>query len=368
MAKEMKVTIEEAYQKITQALYASGGKSLDTIFQDSLSGIDSVHGAMHMSEVEDHGMTFFTRPRCNFTSGNLKSDRTMSMLNTEDPRTVACAVRAYLDTDFLSKYKVSAADNIFVHDLNPFIPILSNRLTGLSGWPDPVLDIFTSNQGFFSESITYPNGWDQLTKSYDLTATFSDIQGSVVLMIILMWSRYLFMVTRGVMSAYMKDIEDRRLGFTSSIYRFVMDPSKQYITKWAKATGCFPHSLPVGAYFNYDANAANVDTSMNMSVPFSVAGKVDYLDPVVLLEFNTLVSRFNPNIEQWTIATPGERVRLNHLCIPFIDLRTNRLQWRYDENSPAVIERMTITKQRMTPSGDSIVGSEVTDAFITTED
>lgn len=349
MRKEMQVNIDEAYSKIAKSLYASKGNSLNGLFQDSMYGLDSIHGAMHMSEIEDHGLTFFTRPMCNLTSANLKSDRITSMLDSLDPRMIAFAVRAFLDTKFIGNYKIPMKDSLFVNDANPFITILSNRLVGLSGWPDPVLDIFTSDQGFFSESITYPNGWDQLTKAYDLTATFNDIQGSVVLMTILMWTRYLMQVTRGILSAYMEDIEDRRLGFTSSIYRFVMDPSKQYITKWAKATGTFPRSIPLGAYFNYDYNAANVDTSMNMSVPFSVAGKVDYLDPVIFLEFNTLVKRFNPGIESFTVASPQERVKLNHLCLPYIDMLTNKLEWRFDEKDARVTERLEMMTTKMEP-------------------
>ncbi len=347
MNKEKVVSIEAAYEAISQSLYASHGRALFTSFQDTLSGIDSIKGAMHMSEIEDHGLTFITRPKCNLTSSNLKSDRIMSMLDSLDPMTVAFATRAFVDSKFISIYKPPGGSGPFVDDNNPFIPLLSNRLVGLSGWPDPVLDVHNSNQGFFSESITYPNGWDQLTKNYDLTATFNDIQGSCILMIFLMWTRYLFLVTRGIMLAYMEDIEDRRMGFTSSIYRFILDPSKQFITKWAKATGCFPRSIPLGAYFNYDHNAAHVDTSMNMSIPFSVAGKIEYLDPIILHEFNTLVTRKNPRIDNFLVATQEERVVLNFKCIPYVQMGTNKLAWKYDNSDPEVRSRFEIISNKI---------------------
>ncbi len=353
MVKELSTTIDDAYEAMTNALSVSKGRSSFTSFRDSLIGIDSVKNSLHMSEIEDHGFTFITRPKCNLTTANLRSDRTMMMIDSLDPQTVAYAIRTFLDTSFIRNYKPNPSTSPFVNDNNPFIPILSNRLVGLSGWPDPVLDVYTSDQGYFSETMTYPNGHDQLSKNYDLTATFNDIQGSVILSIYLMWTRYLMLVTRGVMIAYMEDIEARRLGFTSSIYRFVLDPSKQYITKWAKATGCFPRSIPLGAYFNYDANANSVEGATNMSVPFSVAGKVEYLDPIIMLEFNTLVRRRNTDIDNFKIATPEERQILNFCCIPYIDMGTNRLQWRYDSSSAMVRDRLSVSTTSIKPDPES---------------
>lgn len=328
----------ELRKAIGVALYAKVGSPKFSTFQNAIYGIDSIRNTIYMPEMEGHGFTFITRPKLNLSTPSLRTDRILSLLDTVDPQTVAFTIRAMLDTKFKSLYNIAVSKSQYFNPNNPFISVLSNRLITLNGWPDPTLDVETSEGGFFSESITYPKGHDQLTRNYDLQATFSDIQGSVIHILFLIWCRWIGLATRGRVTAYMEDIEARRMGFTSSIYRFVMDPSHRYITKWAKATGCFPRSVPTGAFFNYDANASNVDVAMNLSIPMTVAGKVEYMDPIILKEFNMLIEKFSPNIGSMSQATSAElRMLLNFKSIPHIDLSgSNELKWMYDGSDPDV--------------------------------
>ncbi len=321
---------------IGAALYSKVGSPKFSSFQNAIYGFDSVRNTLYMPEIEGHGFTFFTRPKLNLSTPSIRSDRILSLIESEDPQTVAFTIRSMLDTKYAKGKSVSSSQ--YFNPLNPFISVLSNRLISLNGWPDPTLDVETTEGGFFSESITYPKGHDQLTRNYDLSATFSDLQGSVIAMLFLIWSRWIALATRGRVIAYMEDIESRRMCFTSSVYRFVMDPSNRYITKWAKATGCFPRSIPLGAYFNYDANASNVDIAMNMSVPVTVAGKVEYMDPIILKEFNILTERANPGIKSFRQAASNNlRMALNFKCVPYISLDgTNELKWMYNGSDPDV--------------------------------
>jgi len=295
-----------------------------------------------MSEYETHGFSFITRPKLNLTTTNIRQDRIMSLLDTLDPQTTAFAIRASLDTNLVREYNLSTSNSQFFNNLNPFIPILTNRLVTLNGWPDPTIDVETTDGGYFSESITIPKGHDQLTKNYDISATFNDVQGSPILTTMLMWTRYLALITRGVMMQYMEDIEARRMGFTSSIYRFILDPSNRYITKWAKATGCFPRSVPLGAYFNYDVKSASIESSMNLAIPFSAGGKIEYFDPIILREFNMLVERRCGNIKDWKNARDDERIKLNFKCLPYIDVESgsNELLWKYDHENGEIVDTM----------------------------
>jgi len=346
-------------EQIGNLLYQINGSRQYTAFQDSMYGIDSVRNTMYMPEMEGHGFTFITRPKLNLSPMSIRSDRILSMLNTLDPDTVGYAIRAMLDTKLTNLCNISTKASSFLNEANPFIPILSNRLVSLNGWPDPTIDIETTEGGFFSESITYPKGSDMLARNYDISATFSDVQGSIVYMLMTMWTRWIMLATRGLVTAYMEDIEARRMCFTSSIYRFVMDPSNRYITKWAKATGCFPRSVPSGAYFNYDANASNVDVSMNLSIPFTVSGKIEYMDPIILREFNMLIekktgaawsnkagtSTLSGGIATFKPALNYDRLMTNFRCLPYIDLSygSNELQWLYDPNDTTVSSIMSNT-------------------------
>lgn len=344
---------QDALEKIGRTLYNTSGYNQFTSFQDALFGFDTIRNTLYMPERESHGFTFITRPKLNLSSPSLRSDRILSMLDTLDPGTVAFAIRALLDSSIIRRYNVATSNGQYFDKQNPFIPILSNRLLQLNGWPDPMLDIETTEGGFFSESITYPKGWDQLSRNYDITATFSDMQGSVIYNLFSMWLRWIQLSTRGHVTAYTEDIEARRMCFTSSIYRFVMDPSNRYITKWAKATGCYPRSVPSGAFFNYDVNGGNIDVAMNLSVPMTVSGKIEYNDPIIFREFNMLVDKYANTDSAYTdISSFVETSRndsnamdknvsqkyndfrqgLNFKCTPYIDTKSgsNELLWRYD--------------------------------------
>lgn len=338
-AAELDQTAQDLRAKIGAALYARIGSSKFSTFQNAMYGIDSTRNTLYMPEMENHGFTFITRPKLNLSTASLLTDRVLSLLNSNDPQSIAFAIRAMLDTKFKSLESISVSNSQFFNPLNPFISILSNRLLTLNGWPDPTLDVETSEGGFFSESITYPKGHDQLSRNYDLSASFSDIQGSVIFILFLIWVRWISLATIGRTVAYIEDIEARRMCFTCSIYRFVMDPSRKYITKWSKATGCFPRSVPAGAYFNYDANANNVDISMNLSIPFTVAGKIEVMDPIILKEFNMLMEKYVANISSFSQATSTDvRMLLNFKCLPYIDAAngTNELKWLYDGSDPDV--------------------------------
>lgn len=336
-AQDIEIKAEEL-QKISSTLYQNTGSRQFATFQDSLFGFDSIRNTLYMPETEGHGFTFITRPKLNLSTPSVRSDRILSLLDTEDAQSVAFLIRASLDTKFKKLNNIAVSKSQFFNPLSPFITILSNRLLSLNGWPDPTIDVETTEGGFFSESITYPKGHDQLTRNYDIAATFSDIQGSVVHNIFMIWLRWIHLATRGRVTAYVEDINARRMCFTSSIYRFVMDPSNRFITKWAKATGCFPRSVPSGAYFNYDSNANHVDTAMNLSVPITVAGKVEYMDPIILKEFNMLMEKAAPSVASDSPAHDQLRLLLNFRCLPYIDISngTNELQWMYNSGDSEV--------------------------------
>lgn len=334
------VKIQELFERINASLYHTTGSRRHRNFSEAMYGIDHTRNSLYMPELEDHGFTFITRPKLNMTTSSIRQDRVLAMLDTLEPDTISFAIRASLDTSLTSKrYQVSNLDKSpFFNQANPFFPVLTNRLLTMNGWPDWTLEVETTEGGFFSESITYPKGHDQLTRNYDIQASFGDIQGSPILILFTMWFRYIHLLTRGLITSYMEDIEDRRMGFTSSIYRFVMDPSRRYILKWGKATGCFPRNVPLGAYFNYDSNASNVESAMNVAIPFTVAGRVEYYDPIILQEFNMVVERRCPGIENWKVAHDNLRLLLNYRCVPYINLTkgSNELEWRYNPKDPVV--------------------------------
>lgn len=320
--------------KLGEDISASLGQSKYNSYENCIRGIDVTSSNTTVPDKEQTGYTFFTRPRLNLSTPNIRSVDELSLLNSTDPGTVAFAMRVLLDTDFLSTYGLDTSRSPYVNQRNPFIPVLSNRCKGTTGWPDPVLEIETSPSGFFSESMTYPKGHDQLTKAYDIACTFSDIQGGFIALLMYMNQCYLQNMTINRVSQYMRDIEDGRQGYTMSIYRFTMDPSKKYILKWAKATGTWPRNISMGKYFDFSEPNSIIEAGRELSVTFAVGGKVDYLRPIILTEFNSAVKMYCPNIASLEKVEGDDKLINNHNMIPYINTDgTNELEWRLDNSS-----------------------------------
>lgn len=297
--------IAESLKKVIDSSYRYAGTgSFNNIFQNFLSRLDRHGTAFVPLNAMNYGYTFITRPRLNMTSGNLLQHPVMATLNSYEPNSVAFMIRCLLDTRLSNGWPIKICKprvNIDVQEFsnnlvlksglvdrfNPFFIPLCNGLKGISGWPDLNLETETYNEDFHSGDFTYAKGSDLNNRTTELSLEFRDIQGSIVLAIFHYWCLYIALQAKGVLMAYPDDIYQQRLNYTVSIYRFVTDVSRRHILWWAKATGCFPKSAPVGALFNLNRDEVTLSSAMNFSIPFTV-NDVKYQDPGILSDFNLL--------------------------------------------------------------------------------
>lgn len=314
--------IARMYRLVNENLYKHHAAGSNTsIYQTALTGIDRFSYRPLLPHHEVAGLTFITRPKLNFSSPSLRMDGMLASLDTLDPTSFPFAIRCLLDTKFSRSTRAVdlAASCPFFNHLLPFQVPLSNFLSSISGFPDRTLDTYTTEGGFFCESQTIVAGDDQLARNYDLTLTFREVQGGFIMAIFLYWLHYMGMVARGETVAYPEDIAARRLNYTVSIYRFVLDPSLRCITKWAKATGCFPKSVPIGNAFNYGDRESYLSATNQFSVTFT-ANHIEYMNPLIFQEFNRLVDRYAGN--NWRagrIITDPSKASSNFIGIPYID-------------------------------------------------
>lgn len=346
---------------LERSFQSAGKGSFFASYQTILSQIDR-YGQNHViSNTEKAGITFITRPRLNLSTTSCRQHPVLSTLASLDPVSMPFSIRCYLDTEFARTGPTEdlAANSPFVNNQTPFILPLTNTLLAISGFPDPVLDTETTEGGFFSEDQTFVKGYDQLNRSYDLTLTFKDIQGGYVMALLYSWVLWTGLVTRGIVTAYPDDIDERILCYTCSIYRFVLDPSLQYIRKWAKATGCFPKSVPLGNSFNYGERESFISSNVQFSVPFQV-NHLEYMSPAIFHDFNVVTEEFAGR-QYWSRAETRSRTEIeaalladeplesqlppfvfapnlpefNYKGIPWIDTQTglNELRWVVDRQS-----------------------------------
>ena len=291
-------------EEVDAAFRSSAAGSYTKQMQTFLTGLDRYQRNILPPNAEHSGLTFITRPRLNLQSSSLRQDRTFAPLDGDPAASVNSMqymIRCLLDTKFCRETG-SIYRSPLVDILNPWFTPLGNALNGVSGFTDPIIETFTTDSGFHSEDQTFAIGHDNLNKTYELQLSFKDIQHGPISAIFFYWLRYIYNVTKGTMLAYSDDVDNQRMNYTVSIYRFVMDPSRKTITKFCKATGCFPKSLPLGASFNYGEGETFVAASGRFSIPF-VVNKLEYMDYAIFADFNRLAERYWPEIN-----TPGQYV------------------------------------------------------------
>lgn len=298
---------------------AAGGGYINQ-FQTFLIGIDRYKKNYLPSTNEHHGLTFITRPRLNLSTASIRQNRIMAPLDTMNPKSLGFMIRCLLDTKFCNDHIDISLGSPFINTLNPFNVPLINGLVGITGWPDFSVETYTTDGGFHSEDQTFVIGSDRLSKTYDLSLTFKDIQVSPIASMFQYWLEYMACVTKGSMLAYIDDIEAQRLNYTVSIYKFNLDPTRKYITRYSKATGCFPKSLPIGSMFNENEEDLYVGSAGKFSVPF-VANDIKYNDYGILMDFNRLVKRYCPEIDAYGNYTANSIN--NFYGIPYVESDKN---------------------------------------------
>lgn len=289
-----------------------GAGSYTTSIADNISQFDRFGIRFTMDNYNKAGYLFMTRPMLNLSSMNLRQDRIMNLLDTFDNRTIPFAIRAYLDTFFCLGNAVRGSvpppgDNGIISNPNyekvlacpfidvrsPWFNILQNNVTGFSGSPTYQLKTFTEEGGFFGESQSISIGSNSYKEPFDLQLEFLDPAGAPIAAIFLYWTRYMQLVNEGLMVPYPFQIDQQIINYTVSFYRFIMDPSMQYIERWFKYTGCFPIARPGASVADFNRGDVFVEAARKFSIGFRCgSGVVDENDPMVLKEFNDLATRY----------------------------------------------------------------------------
>lgn len=348
--------------------------------QNFLARLDRYGNAIVPMNTMNYGYTFITRPRLNMTRANLVQNAVLNTLDTFEPNSVAFMIRALLDTrlskgeELFRGAEIEGGGTSITHEVvdftdsvrrsglvdvhNPFFTPLCNGLKGLSGFPDFTIETETTEGDFHSNDFTFAKGSDMMSRSQEFSLEFRDVNGSIILSCIYFWLIYIALQCKGTVVAYPDDIYEQRLNYTVSIYRFITDPSRRYILWWAKATGCFPKSAPVGALFNINQGEVTISSAGNFSIPFAV-NNVEVNDPGILLDFNRLMRTYCPSIEDWP-SIDQDAVRpdpgLNYIGLPYVaasnpdDFPGMILDWRTDSEYIATAGVNAIYEGKVTGS------------------
>lgn len=329
-----------------------GVGSLDTAIGSAFFGYDHEGtGNPVPSNSELYGMTFFTRPRLNLTYDNIKLVRMLTpMLNSGKGSELSLprAIRAYLDP-------VGSREIYKSHLVDPlcaFIPILSNTLESLSGWPDPYLDVYTTKAGMYREQFSMSDGFTTMYEAYTLSAGFKNIINDPISMLIHYWTTYAQLVREGEIDPYPSSILENEIDYNTRIYRLILDPSRRFVMRIGACGAAFPKSVNLGSAYNFKADQPfNLDLN-TVSTEFQIMGAM-YQDPILVYEFNEVVCMFNPAMRDDVRSTYMVKLDLrqrrvfNYQGYPRINRRTMELEWYVSKQ----VYKSTINRiRRLDPS------------------
>lgn len=328
---------------------------ITTAIGDNFRGINHRQAPSLIQINKDYyGMTFFTRPRLNLSSGNLRVLRELTPLLTTEANSIQRIIRCYLDP---VGNKAGNFTSPFVDSSNAFIPLLTNMLISLPGWPDMVMPHSTSQEGMMKEQFNLADGTAKIYRSVELNANFRNIQGDPISMLFAYWLQYMEGVYMGDIVPYPDAIYENEVDYQTRIYRLILDSTKRYVLRIAATGVSSPAGSPIGAAFNYEANGdlgPINDGLQQVSVPFLSSG-ILYNDDILMYEFNRTGELFNPALGEILsdkVDKNGKSTRsnsqrssvyqklaidevslFNYRGYPRIDLNTGELEWwvRKDE-------------------------------------
>ena len=137
--------------------YTSHTGSVRKAASNMLYGLDAIEANPPVGYNRDYkGFTFFTRPLLNLSTLNVANNRDMIDLLTTNERSINRYVRMMLDPRLAVDKKLGGSELTcpLVDNKQAFIPILSNNLVSISGFPDLNLPTYTSDEGIRREQWT----------------------------------------------------------------------------------------------------------------------------------------------------------------------------------------------------------------------
>lgn len=277
---------------VADKIYQTGGVgAITTAIGDTMFGINHRQTPNAVGINRDvYGLTFFTRPMMNMSTVNLRHDRIMMPLLNTDEASLPRAIRCTLDTE-LAKPPFNIKST-WVDRQQAFIPILTNNLLSMSGWPDIVAPMFESPEGVYKETFAMVDGLTKNYGSFTLTANFRNIPGDPITAMFMYWCHYASLVFEGVLAPYPSNIINRRLDYTTRIYRVVLDATKSKVQKIAMCGAAIPENSPMGAAMNFEADRPLNQSNDQISINFRCVGAV-YQDYLIIDQFNKTVCKQN---------------------------------------------------------------------------
>ncbi|MGL5648921.1 MAG: hypothetical protein ACRDDY_13820 [Clostridium sp.] len=312
------------------------------------------------------GYTFFTRTDVNFDLNNIKRSRFLTEALRAGHSSYTAAIMAMLDPQcgifsqmkdtyggpdrpnqaFMPEGEYGMVGGKIHNEVGfdnkcAFIPMLSNLLVSLSGFPDSSLDVYRTEEGIMREQRSYPDSTRNTNGAITLSATFSNIAGDPVSVLFNMLIDYIARVKDGTFLPRWENMLQRRADYEMRVYRLLTDTTGRYVTKYGIGNAMFPLNDTMGAFMNVpNANNGIIADIDQLNVTFE-CNVTSYNDPIIKQEFNEVVTMFNPDMIRASSSNAAFKPRSDKLIkldgaariycnthgYPHLDVNTNELSW-----------------------------------------
>jgi hypothetical protein len=168
----------------------------------------------------------------------------------------------------------------------PFIPLLQNTCTQLTGTRDLQLQTHTYEQDKFSQNQSVPTGMDEIFSGGTFTTNHEDFVYGPVSLLFIVWIMYIHYVSRGWITSTREHITERILDYTCSAYVFTIGDDGRRIERFGKLTGCFPTSFPLSQQLEHNLNVEQ-DILQKISISWTY-NKYEPMNPEIFTDFNFL--------------------------------------------------------------------------------
>lgn len=312
--------------------------SLDKAIGNNLYGINhrQIPGLVP-SNKDSYGLTFFVRPQLNLQSDNVRNDRRFSPLLTDNALTIQRYIRTMLDPRLVEGYtfntnKIPGIPSPLLDNNMAFIPILTNNLNTISGWPDLTAPTHEYSPGLYNEGYSLVDGMTRNYSTFDIDASFRNTKGDPILYMFYIWLHYSSLVFEGKFVPYVDFITENEIDYNTRIYRLVLDPQKETVRKIAACGAAFPISVPTGSFFDFNNERPYNDQNKDITIRFRCMG-AEFFDDILIKEFNDTVVIFNPDMsdrhrENGMVKVSKNLISMfNNRGYPRINPQTNELEW-----------------------------------------
>lgn len=251
---------------------------------------------------------FMTRPSLNLTYQNVITD---SLIRAMSVTKEGCMILANLVSPYhIDEYKemdrlmlgtdlskqLSEEDlNIFVNiqkqGMNrlgdtPFMPIVTNLSTGISGIKDIIMEKYDYEGDFQGNKQSVAAGMDESQSQGECTIPFTENSNLGITALHLAWMNYIEHLSNGTMEASIANIRGLVLDYMTSIYWFVLGQDGMSIKLYGKLTGVFPLTVPTGSLI--PAQGTLTDPKISITYHYNHS---EIMKPEILSEFNFQVNR-----------------------------------------------------------------------------